>query len=310
MILSLMLAGCLRPDPGGCADLDGDGYYSGLCDSALPWEDTAGDDCADCYPAPEICDGVDNDLDGFVDEEQLDSDGDGEPDCTDCLPGDASVAPGVPESHDGVDEDCNGIIDDGFPPEVAYLAIQDLLRDPSPQPISFGCLECPSDFAFVLVDHEGHSDTTEVVDLDVTDGYAIAMIAVMASAQTGFYDLIWTAAGTSGTLGDAVRVSRGQVRIEEVSPSVFVAEQSERLDVIVEGWNFEEDSLVHLGDAGVDEVGCMMDDIAPERVSCHFADTLGWSIPEGDTTLSVRDAADVVDCGGWTQACVEVPVVR
>jgi hypothetical protein len=104
---------------------------------------TQGDDCNDndvtINPgATEICDGVDNDCDGQVDEGFLntyyqDADGDGygyddgmssieactQPlgyvaNNTDCDDGDANINPGATEVCDGIDNDCDGLIDDGI----------------------------------------------------------------------------------------------------------------------------------------------------------------------------------------------------
>jgi len=107
-------------------DADGDGY-------------SGEDDCDDEDPtvhisADEICDGIDNDCDGEIDEELLetyyaddDGDGFGDPelsedacdapsdfvgDSADCDDGDPEVHPDAEEICDGIDNDCDGLIDD------------------------------------------------------------------------------------------------------------------------------------------------------------------------------------------------------
>ena len=111
----------------GCDDLDGDGYGRA-------------EDCDDAnnhvYPgADELCDGVDNNCDGAVDEDPangfplfVDADGDGygadsgPTSCSltagfalvdgDCDDGDPTVHPGADELCDGVDDDCDGTVDE------------------------------------------------------------------------------------------------------------------------------------------------------------------------------------------------------
>ena len=107
------------------ADADGDGYIK---------TSQGGDDCDDFNPeihpgADEICDGVDNDCDGTIDNNAVDcpegficinaecviadADGDGYNADVDCDDNNPQVYPGAPELCDGLDNDCNGTIDDG-----------------------------------------------------------------------------------------------------------------------------------------------------------------------------------------------------
>ena len=114
----------------GYADSDGDGWAA--C------EDCDDSDAAVNPDATELCNSVDDDCDGTVDEDDAaaaltwyaDADGDGygdpattamacdEPsgfvaDSTDCDDGDAAVSPSAAESCNGVDDDCDGDTDEG-----------------------------------------------------------------------------------------------------------------------------------------------------------------------------------------------------
>ncbi|MFH1469933.1 MAG: putative metal-binding motif-containing protein [Pseudomonadota bacterium] len=128
------------------ADTDGDSYGdaasttaacsqpSGYVSDATDCDDTAG---VINPAATELCDGLDNDCDGIVDEPSaadaptwyldVDSDGYGDAsattaactqptgyvsDATDCDDGDPAVNPGAAESCNGTDDDCDGVMDE------------------------------------------------------------------------------------------------------------------------------------------------------------------------------------------------------
>jgi endonuclease G len=113
-------------DQDGTADcVDTDDDNDGVSDAA---EIAAGSDPLNAASTPEVCDGVDNDLNDGVDEGFTDTDHDGQADCVD--PDDdndgvsdaAEIAAGsdplnaasTPEVCDGVDNDLNDGIDEGF----------------------------------------------------------------------------------------------------------------------------------------------------------------------------------------------------
>ena len=107
-----------------------------LGDACDPDDDDDGDlDGADCAPtnqdinhqAEETCDGIDNncvagidegfgdlDGDGFKDCVDADDDGDGDPDESDCAPGDPSTHGSAAEVCNAHDDNCNGETDEGF----------------------------------------------------------------------------------------------------------------------------------------------------------------------------------------------------
>ncbi len=127
-------------------DADGDGYGTDAsttvgCAAPDGFADNA-DDCSDAnaviHPgAAELCDGIDNNCNGIVDEgctspttyyRDADGDGYGNPNITvqaasqpsgyaansnDCDDSRADVHPGANEICDGVDNNCNGVVDEG-----------------------------------------------------------------------------------------------------------------------------------------------------------------------------------------------------
>ena len=128
------------------ADADGDGFGEASSATVACYAPTGhvatSSDCDDADAtispaASELCDGVDNDCDGTVDEASAadaatwfadaDADGYGEAtssvracsapagygaDDTDCDDADGAINPGATEACDGIDNDCDGLVDD------------------------------------------------------------------------------------------------------------------------------------------------------------------------------------------------------
>jgi CSLREA domain-containing protein len=97
-------------------DLDGDGVTTCGPDGVLGSID---DDCDDTAigvnpAAAEVCNAVDDNCDGVIDD-GFDVDGDGVTTCAgDCDDTDSAINPSAVEVCDGVDEDCDMVVDNGF----------------------------------------------------------------------------------------------------------------------------------------------------------------------------------------------------
>lgn len=101
-------------------DYDSDGVGD-VCDNCIEIknedqadadDDGEGDACEGEDPGPtsdeEICDGIDNDKDGVIPDEEIDHDGDSYAFCEgDCDDGDPAIYPGAIEKCNGIDDNCD-----------------------------------------------------------------------------------------------------------------------------------------------------------------------------------------------------------
>ncbi len=191
-------------DPGAvgcgpeCTDNDQDGFAAegGECGPA---------DCDDEDPLTspggiEICDGVDNNCDGAVDE-GFDSDGDGvsvcEGDCDDSNP---LNFPGNDEVCDGQDNDCDLLVDDADPGSVP-CAVQCTDNDQDGFAVEGGeCGPADCDDGSALVNPSAAEDCSDGVDNDC-DGLVDTMDPDAAGCQEGCTDGdgdMYNADGTAG----------------------------------------------------------------------------------------------------------------
>ncbi|MES2640422.1 MAG: MopE-related protein [Myxococcota bacterium] len=226
-----------------CADTDeaihtgaADSWYDGVdqdCDGASDYDQDAdgtdasahgGDDCDDLDPAVnpaavEVCDGLDNECDGTVDDgvtttfyADTDADGYGAAsvstvgcsapagyvaDATDCNDAAAAIYPGRPEVCDDLDQDCDGVADDGLASTSWYAdADGDTYGD-----VDVEVEDCaaPSGYVTLIDDCDDTNATVNPgaaeVDWDALDNDCDGIQDPMEVE----YESVWTVYGTSAS---------------------------------------------------------------------------------------------------------------
>jgi hypothetical protein len=170
-------------------DNDGDGYTADVdCDD---------NDLTVNPGATEICNGIDDDCDGLIDEvytyyQDTDVDNYGNPnvsiqactapsgyvsDNTDCDDSDANINPGATEGCDGVDNDCNDEIDEGFDVDVdGYKTCTGDCNDNNPT-VNPGASEISCNGK----DDDCNPATPDIITLDLY----ISAVTAPGSAATG-----------------------------------------------------------------------------------------------------------------------------
>jgi hypothetical protein len=181
---TLDLLVCGPPGPGTrevCDGLDNDN--DGVVDNGFGDADSNG--VADCFEAESVCDGVDNDGDGFTDEGFADSDLDGVPDCAEAL-----------EPCDGRDNNGDGVVDEGCcdPNDTqVYAAVDDgvdmvlTVLDPgglTETPVG-PMLDTVTDLSFTPSgDLYGIGANGELYRIDPTSGATMPLGQVLSGGQT------------------------------------------------------------------------------------------------------------------------------
>jgi hypothetical protein len=196
-LLPIVLAGC----PSGGTDDDSDSLVDEDWDGF-----SRATDCDDTDPlihpdADEVCDGVDNDCDGDVDDDPadigafyLDADGDGAGDASesliscnepkgyvlndlDCDDSDDQIRPGLGEVCDGIDNDCDDDVDEEASDATYWYA--DLDGDLYGSSQSGAALQCEAPSGYVPsatdcndADPTIHPDGVEICDAKVIEGVA------------------------------------------------------------------------------------------------------------------------------------------
>ncbi|MCB9760115.1 MAG: hypothetical protein H6739_09800 [Alphaproteobacteria bacterium] len=310
----------------GYADADGDGFAAcAECDDA---------DAAIHPGATEVCDEVDNNCDGSIDEGVTgtyyqDSDGDGHGDpafsteacaqptgyvatATDCDDGDGAVNPDAVEVCNGIDDDCDTLVDDedssvDTSTGAAWYADSDADGYGDSDSVTWSCTQpsgavsdatdCDDGDAAVNPaatevcngiddDCDGATDDADS-DLDTSTGsawYADSDADTYGDASS----VTWACTQPSGTVSDATDCDDGDATVNPAG-----SESCDGVDNDCDG-TVDNDSAV-LGDAATC-AGLDCDDVLTARGS--LSDGVYWISPDGTPFEAYCDMT--TDGGGWT----------
>ena len=260
------------------ADEDGDGVSvaDGDCD----------DGNASVYPgADELCDGLDNDCNSSVPDDEADDDYDGYRVCdNDCDDDDGSVNPGATEACDDKDTDCDGINADNEDGDGDGLTVcegdcddTEALRSPDLDEICDDLLDndCDGGVDDIDVDMDGHSACGEVPDCNDSDANAYPLVVSNGGSSDGDgtlldpYDSIDTALAVldaecrtiyldDGSYELSLAWSDGELRVESLSGNpgdvTLTAPKASRHATIT-GGEVTFDSVTFTGGSAVEDGG-------------------------------------------------------
>jgi len=162
---------CLQDDVGAVEDCQAENPH-GVCEGERTCGEAGWTSCSAATPGPDVCDGADNNCDGYTDEDFLllgqACDGDDSDQCKGgfytCAPAGTDVecvnddVGDAPELCDGFDNDCDGAVDEAFP----------LKGEPCDGPDSDDCAlgtwTCTDDGSELWCVNEAEEDIEELCD--------------------------------------------------------------------------------------------------------------------------------------------------